>query len=146
MTLVKWNQINSIGDIFDSFDGIFHHGFNRFNGMDLNNSQLKPSINVKEDNDQFFVSIDLPGVEKKNLQLSVTDGFMRVIAERKDLSNSKDENHAWKEASVGRYERSFELPISVDEDKIKAKFKNGVLNLIIPKENVVSEVKKIIIN
>ena len=146
MTLVKWNPINSIGDIFDSFDGIFHHGFNRFNGMDLNNSQLKPSINVKEDNDQFFVSIDLPGVEKKNLQLSVTDGFMRVIAERKDLSNSKDENHTWKEASAGRYERSFELPISVDEDKIKAKFKNGVLNLIIPKENVVSEVKKITIN
>jgi len=146
MTLVKWNQINSIGDIFDSFDGIFHHGFNRFNGMDLNDSQLKPSINAKEDNDQFLVSIDLPGVEKKDLQLSVTDGFMRVIAERKDLSNSKDENHTWKEASVGRYERSFELPISVDADKIKAKFKNGVLNLIIPKENVVSEVKKITIN
>ena len=146
MTLVKWNQINSIGDIFDSFDGIFYHGFYRFNGMDLNDSQLKPSINVKEDNDQFFVSIDFPGVEKKDLQLSVTDGFMRIIAERKDLSSSKDENHTWKEASVDRYERSFELPISVDEDKIKAKFKNGVLNLIIPKENVVSEVKKITIN
>ena len=71
---------------------------------------------------------------------------MKVIAERKDLLESKNENRIWKEVGIGRYERSFELPISVNEDKIKAKFKNGVLNLTIPKENIVSEVKKITIN
>ena len=146
MTLVKWSPINSIGDIFDSFDSIFHHGLNRLNAVDFDNFQLKPSVNVKEDNGQFFVSIDLPGVEKKDLQLSITDGFMKVIAERKDLLESKNENRIWKEVGIGRYERSFELPISVNEDKIKAKFKNGVLNLTIPKENIVSEVKKITIN
>ena len=146
MTLVKWSPINSMGDIFDSFDSIFHHGFNRVNGLDIDDFQLKPSVNVKEDDDQYFVSIDLPGVEKRDLQLSIADGFMKVIAERKDLLESKNENRTWKEACIGKYERSFELPVSVNEDKIKANFKNGVLNLTIPKEEVVSKEKKITIN
>ena len=146
MTLVKWSPINSAGDIFDSFDSIFHHGFNHLNGLDINDFQLKPSVNVKDDDDQYFVSIDLPGVDKRDLQLSIADGFMKVIAERKDLLVSKNENRIWKEVGIGRYERSFELPISVNEDKIKAKFKNGVLNLTIPKEDIVSEEKKITIN
>ena len=143
MTLVKWSPAGNINDVFDSFGRMFNYGFNSLESV---NSQLIPSVNVRENDDDFFVSIDLPGVDKKDLQLNLSDGFMKVIAERKDHSKLKNEDHIWRESKMGKYERSFELPISVNEDKIKAKFKNGVLNLTIPKENIVSEVKKITIN
>jgi len=146
MTLVKWNPINSMSDVFDSFDGMFNYGINRFGNRGAVDSQLNPSVNVKENKDEFFVLIDLPGVDKKDLQLNLSEGCMTVIAERKDHSESKNEDHVWQESRVGRYERSFELPVNINEDKIKAKFKNGVLSLIIPKEDIVSKVKKIAIN
>ena len=143
MNIIKWNNLNSalptMNRLDDLFDSMIYKKLER-------SQNWMPEVSIFENDKQYTVTLDIPGVEKKNLQLSISDGFMRLIAERKDLSESKNENHIWKEASVGRYERSFELPVSVDEDKIKAKFKNGVLNLIIPKENVVSEVKKITIN
>ena len=143
MTLVKWSPADNMNDVFDSFDRMFNYGFNSSESV---NSQLIPSVNVRENDDDFFVTIDLPGVDKKDLQLNLSDGFMKVIAERKDHSKLKNEDDIWRESKMGKYERSFELPLNVNEDKIKAKFKNGVLSLIIPKENIVSEVKKIAIN
>ncbi len=71
MTLVKWNPINSMSDVFDSFDGMFNYGINRFGNRGAVDSQLNPSVNVKENKDEFCVLIDLPGVNKKDLQLNL---------------------------------------------------------------------------
>ena len=146
MTLVKWSPAGNMNDIFDSFDRMFNYGFSSFNSLKSIDSQLIPSVNFGENDDEYFVTIDLPGVYKKDLQLNLSDGRIKVIAERKDYSKLKNEGHIWRESMMGKYERSFELPLNVDKDKIKAKFENGVLSLIIPKENIVSDVKKIAIN
>ena len=146
MTLVQWSPAGNMNDVFDNFDRIFNYGFNTFNSLESVDSQLIPSVNFGENDDEYFVTIDLPGVDKKDLQLHLSDGRIKVIAERKDYSKLKNEGHIWRESMMGKYERSFELPLNVNGDKIKAKFKNGVLSLIIPKENIVSEVKKIAIN
>ena len=108
---------------------------------------LTPPINVNETEDVYSVSIDLPGVEKKDLEINLNDGQVTVIAERRSNDESKNNDYTLQESMVGKYQRSFELPSAINEDKIKAKFKSGVLNLIIPKvEKSELEVKKIAIS
>jgi HSP20 family protein len=75
-------------------------------------------------------SLDLPGVEKKDVEVSVSNGFLTISGERKNISS---EGRIWQETSFGTFKRTFELTEAVVEDKIKAQFKNGVLKISLPK-------------
>ena len=91
--------------------------------------------------------MDLPGVEKKDLAVNTSEGMVTVIGERKSSKPGKGNPCIWQEISHGTFQRSFELSNAVQEDKIKARFKNGVLNLRIPKaEEVKPAVKKIVVS
>jgi HSP20 family protein len=97
--------------------------------------------------DNYSVFIDLPGVEKKDIEVSMNDGQVVVLAERKKNIETNSDKYAWQESIAGKYQRTFELPSVINEDNIKAKYNNGVLNLIIPKiKERKLEAKKIAIN
>ena len=144
MTLVRWNPINSLDNVFDSFDNFFNYSW-PFQIVNQSKVDLRPNVNLIENEDEFFLSIDLPGIKKKDLQLNLSEGSLVLFAERKGLVNQKDKMIC-QESNVGKIERVFDLPNNIDKDKIKANFKNGVLDLIIPKINIEDKVKKIAIN
>ena len=80
-----------------------------------------------------MASLDLPGVEKKDVEVSVSNGFLTISGERKNISGESGEGRICQETSFGTFKRTFELTEAVVEDKIKAQFKNGVLKISLPK-------------
>ena len=133
MTLVKWKPMNSMFDVFNDMDKLFNNY--RINDSIINDddSFWIPSFDIIESNNSFILSTDLPGLEKKDINIDINDRLLTISGERK--TNIKKDNDDWlyNELRYGRFSRSFTLPESINENKIKANFKNGVLNLEIEK-------------
>ena len=94
---------------------------------------MQPLLDVYETDSTIVASLDLPGVEKKDVEVSVSNGFLTISGERKNISGESGEGRIWQETSFGTFKRTFELTEAVVEDKIKAQFKNGVLKISLPK-------------
>ncbi|GAB6074845.1 Hsp20/alpha crystallin family protein [Nautilia lithotrophica] len=92
-----------------------------------------PAVNEKVDEKGYYLEIDLPGVEKENIEISVNEGILTISGERKLERKEEKENYTRIESFFGRFERSFKLPADADADNIEAKYENGVLKLFIPK-------------
>ena len=147
MTLVKWTPKRDMLNFFDDVDHMISQTFSLPLETKHDSRFFSPFMNVNELDLEYTVSMDLPGVEKKDVEVSMSEGVVTVIGKRKNSQQEKDNSCIWKETSRGTFQRSFELSNTVQEDKIKAKFDNGVLNLTIPKaEDVKLAVKKIAVS
>ena len=139
MTLVKWIPRNSLINDFDNMlDTMFNDGWNR---SLIKNNNL--SVDIIEKENEFELTADLPGFDKKEINISIQDKVLSLIANHKSSSDSK-ESYRLRERNSKSFNRSFTLPENVIEEKINAKFKNGSLKIILPKvEKTEPEVKKI---
>ena len=147
MTLVKWTPKRNMFNVFDDVEKMVNQAFGHsIRGMEVT-SQLQPLLDVYETDSIIEVSVDLPGVEKKDVEVNVSNGFLTISGERKNTSGESTEGRIWQETSHGTFKRSFELTDAVVEDKIKAQFKNGVLKISFPKaEEIKPTVRKIAVN
>ena len=139
MTLVKWIPRKSLINDFDNMlDTMFNDGWNR---SLIKNNNL--SVDIIEKENEFELTADLPGFDKKEINLSIQDKVLSLIANHKASSDSK-ESYRLRERNSKSFNRSFTLPENVIEEKINAKFKNGSLKIILPKvEKIEPEIKKI---
>ena len=139
MTLVKWIPRKSLINDFDNMlDTMFNDGWNR---SLIKNNNL--SVDIIEKENEFELTADLPGFDKKEINLSIQDKVLSLIANHKSSSDSK-ESYRLRERNSKSFNRSFTLPENVIEEKINAKFKNGSLKIILPKvEEIEPEIKKI---
>jgi len=92
-----------------------------------------PQVDVTETDKEIKVSADIPGVEPKDIDVSVEDGMLTIKGEKKYERQEKEKRQYRMERSYGSFERAIELPAEVDESKAKAEFKKGVLRLALPK-------------
>ena len=92
-----------------------------------------PAVDIEEDEKAITIRADIPDMDRKDINVSVSDGYLAIRGERK--SEKKEENKTYRrvERSYGAFERSFALPENVDQDKIDADYKNGVLKVMLPK-------------
>jgi HSP20 family protein len=98
-------------------------------------ADLQMKIDVKEDEKSFTVKADIPGVKKEDIHVDVEGDHVTVRAEAKqERDEKKDEKIIHSERSYGMVSRSFTLPIDVDAKSAKAEYKDGVLNLVLPKK------------
>ena len=147
MTLVKWKPKRDMLNFFDDVDRMISQAFSHPLDREYESRYFSPYMNVSESDLEYTVSMDLPGVDKKDVEVNISEGMLTVIGERKNSQQGKDNSYILQETSYGTFRRSFELSNAVKEDKIKACFKNGVLNLTIPKaEEVKPAVKKIAVS
>ena len=147
MTLVKWIPKRNMFNIFDDVEQMIHQAFG--NSLENGSRRLSysPLMNVSETESDYLVIMDLPGVEKKDVEVNLNNGILTVSGERKISEKSDENNHIWYETNYGTFSRSFELTSDIVEEKIKAKFNNGILNITIPKaEEVKPSVKKITVS
>jgi len=94
-----------------------------------------PSVDVRETKDEIVVSIELPGIRREDVTLTVENGMLSVSGEKKqefEQGKAGGDYHLI-ERTYGRFERSFTLPRTVDQQKVKAAFENGVLNITLSK-------------
>jgi len=131
MTLVKWTPRTSLMNFNNDLD----HWFDNF--FDFRNddyvSAITPVVNVEETENNFQISAELPGMEKKDIQISVENNVLSISGEKKFEDETKNKNYHRVERSYGKFHRSFKIPGGVDVNNIDASYKNGVLNLTLPK-------------
>ena len=130
MTLVKWTPKRNMFNMFDDVDKMINQAFGHSILKEEITSHVQPLLDVYETDNTIVASLNLPGVEKKDVEVSVSNGFLTISGERKNISS---EGRIWQETSFGTFKRTFELTEAVVEDKIKAQFKNGVLKISLPK-------------
>lgn len=120
---------------FDLFDDMFNDSFL----MSGNSSRLMKT-DIKEKDKEYVIEMDLPGYEKENIKINIADGYLTIHAVSSKNSSEKEEGKfVRKERYLGECSRSFYIGDDVNEDSIKASFKNGILKVEIPKKEAVEK-------
>lgn len=124
-----------IDDLFDQFtSGFFDESHWPSFGQAPEFPGLRePSVDISESDNAYEVTADLPGVSEDDLDVSVDENVITIKAEQSHEDERKEKNYHVMERSSGTYQRTIPLPNDVDAENIKAKFKNGVLSLNLPK-------------
>ena len=125
MRIVKYNNNNVFPSLINEF-------FNDDFGMNfLNRSHFVPSVNSLENNDSFEIDLAVPGMKKEDFTIELNDKVL-VISSETSNTNENDKIRL-NEFNFSSFQRSFRVPDSVDQDKIKANYKNGILKIKLPK-------------
>ncbi len=125
-----WDELSSARREVDRvFDRFFGQGAAQ--GMTV----WAPAVDVRETNDELQVTAELPGLAPEDVNVTVENGVLTISGEKKQevQEGKEDGNYYLYERRYGRFERSFSLPRSVNADKVKASFENGVLTIALPK-------------
>lgn len=96
-------------------------------------AQFSPALDVKEDEKNIYVHAELPGLDEDHIDISIKDGVLALKGEKKTEEKKEGENYVRIERSYGSFHRSVALSSDVDESKVDARFKNGVLSITLPK-------------
>lgn len=133
--LQKWTPFAELNGLHDRLHDLLPGLWNR-NG---NTSELwkasdwEPAVDIEESDTEFLITADLPDVKKEDIQLTVRDGILTLSGEKKTKSEEKSKTFHRVERFQGSYKRSFALPDNVDEEKLDANYKDGVLKVSLPK-------------
>ena len=132
MYLVKRNpRVDWTPQHVDRFFNDFWN--NSFSHFDEDSTVWSPRVDVKETKDAYELLADLPGLEKKEINISLNDNVLTVKGERKSEEKSEDENCYYNERTYGTFSRSFRLPNMVEQKDIRAEYKDGVLKVVLRK-------------
>jgi HSP20 family protein len=105
---------------------------------------FEPKVNVSESEKEIKVSAELPGMDDKDINISLSENELTIKGEKKEEKEEKKENYYHMERSYGSFSRTLPLPCKVESDKVEAQFKKGVLTITLPKAaEAIKETKKI---
>ena len=123
-------SIRIIND-FSEYDDFFNTNISNFVGSDFVSSN--PSVNVVESDENFKIEVAAPGLEKKDFSLSLENDQLVIESTKKEEKEVKEEKFTRREFNYASFKRNFQLPETVDANKIAAKYENGILNITLPK-------------
>ena len=136
MTLIKWAPRPA--SIFDDMDKMINNVFeNDWNFPVRSKTNWSPAVDVKESDNSFTLTADIPGLTKKEVKVNITDGILSISGERKFEDEKESGNYHYRERRYGYFSRTFNLPETVNDKDISASFKNGILSIELPKHEVV---------
>ncbi len=130
MTLVKYQ--NQVPNLFNRF---FDTEFDSFLSKNYSSTNTSlPAVNIKETDADYQVEFAAPGYDKKDFNIELNNDVLTISSEKVIENNEENTNFSKKEFSYESFSRSFNLPELVEGDKIRATYKNGILNVVIPKK------------
>ncbi|MEK6791649.1 MAG: Hsp20/alpha crystallin family protein [Deltaproteobacteria bacterium] len=133
--LKKWEPMKELTTIQREMDEIARRFFGSFPGGFLRREfagEFTPVMDCYMKNGQFIVHTELPGIEAKDVDISITGNLLTIRGERKSVVDEKKTDYLFHESSYGSFERTMTLPEGVDTGKVHATCKNGVLELTMP--------------
>ena len=140
MALVKWmgedllEPFRDFGDLETEMHRLFGRPLLPSRWLlPKNGGQWLPEVDITEEKDRIIVTADLPGMKQEEIAVEVSDGVLTIQGERKRESETKDAKTYRVERSYGSFLRSFTLPAGVDATRVNAAYKNGVLEITLPK-------------
>jgi HSP20 family protein len=131
MAIVRWKPMRDIFAVQDEMNRMFNSFWGDRMGED--DGMLMPPVDVTEKEDKFTVSVELPGLKKDDIKLSLRNNVLTISGLKKRESESKDDRFHRIERSFGTFCRTINLASSVDASKIDADFKDGILTVNLPK-------------
>ena len=142
MTLITYKPRTSI---ISDFDRLFNNFWDTSSQFSLKEN-FNLSCRIDENEDYYFIETDLPGIEKKAIDINITDDTIVISGERKALKDCSNNTLQYGNSNYGEFTKSFYIPEDANRDKINAKMKNGVLSIEIKKsKKVPSNERKITI-
>lgn len=142
MSIVRWNPVRELTTFPSDILGMqkeINHMFDRFfRGGTLDEGDFLPStwmpaVDLVEKDDAFVARVELPGVSKDDVKITLQDSILTIRGEKKEQQESKESNYHRLERSYGSFQRSFTLPSSVKSDSVGAEYKDGILTVTLPK-------------
>lgn len=138
MSLVRWDPFRELEDMSTRLNRIFGHSMVPRTAADAGKDAMMvfdwaPTVDIAETPEEFHIKAELPEVKKEDVKVSVDNGVLRLEGERKQEKEEKGKKYHRVERSYGSFLRTFALPDNVDDTKVRAEFKDGVLNVRLPK-------------
>lgn len=139
MAITKWKKPSDGHDespvVYSTpFSNLMENFFND-NFFSREFSTAVPAVNVSEDNDKFCVELSAPGFNKEDFRVESDNKVLLISAEHKTENEDKTKTYTRKEFSYGSFRRTFSLPETVNDEKIDAKYENGILKITLPKKD-----------
>ena len=136
--LTPWRPMRELETIQRRMDDLFKDLSERFFGPGARERSVwgteawAPAIESHVDKDTLIVKADLPGIDPKEVSISVTGNQLTIEGERKREEKKEEKDYFYREVAYGKFSRTMTLPEGVDADKVKASYKNGVLEITMP--------------
>jgi HSP20 family protein len=135
MNLIKWDPFRELDDVSSRLNRIF----GRLPSRSASDNEMlavadwMPSVDISETDAAYLIKGEIPGVNKEDVKVTIQDGMLTIQGERKQEKEEKNKKFHRVECSYGNFMRSFRVPDDADESGVKAEFKDGMLNVTLPK-------------
>lgn len=134
MAVVRWQPYGAVASLQDSINRLFNDAFARTGAdEDFTLSAWKPLVDIFDKDDAIIIHAELPGVRKEDVSIELKENILTLKGERCETKEVKEDKFYRKERTFGSFHRAFTLPTAINPDLIKATFKDGVLEIEIPK-------------
>jgi len=128
--LVRWDPFREISTVRDSFDRLL----SRMHDVFSEGQTWSPAVDIEDHGDNLIVKAELPGIDKKDINVSVTEDTLTISGKTQEEKKEKRGKVLYQERNYGSFVRSFTLPAEVNREKVKATYKDGVLEITLPKK------------
>ncbi|HOK57106.1 MAG TPA: Hsp20/alpha crystallin family protein [bacterium] len=135
--LARWNPIKEVLDLRDDFDRLIDRFFSK--DFDIWEGPRPFDVDIYEEADNVVVKAEIPGMNKEDITVSLTEDTVTISGKKAEEKKIEKENYFRKEIRTGSFSRSFTLPCAVDKEKVKATYKNGILEIVLPKSEKAKE-------
>jgi len=136
MYITRYEPRNFVRDVSEEFNRLFGGRFGGYlptDGGDLAATDWLPAVDIKEEDNRFLVRADLPGVDPKDVEITLQNGTLAIKGKRESEAKREEQDYYRVERVYGEFYRRFVLPDSADPDKVSAKYDKGVLEIDIGK-------------
>lgn len=131
--LTRWEPFREVGDIQHEVNRLFDNFFGRPAMVPAAERAWVPLCDMHETKDDLYVTLEVPGVHEQDIHVAITGDLLTVKGERKWEKELKDDSFHRVERIYGKFERAVPLPVPVQADKVKASYRDGVLEIKLPK-------------
>src|SRR6201984_971114 len=132
--LTRWEPFREFATLQDRMNRLFRESYNENQDQSLTTSSCAPALDVYEDEHNVTLKIEVPGIEEKDIDVRIENNTLTVHGERKIEKEEKEENYRRVERQYGSFTRTFNLPTTVDSEKVSANYDKGVLKISLPKK------------
>ena len=132
MELVRWEPFAGFGDVRSVFNDLFDENFGRSSAQP-SMSKWYPAVDVLESKESYLIRAELPGMKREDINVEVKDGTLLLSGERKSEKPAEGVEYRHAERVAAKFWRSFSLPETVKQEGIEATYKDGILEIRVPK-------------
>lgn len=133
MKITKWDPFQELEDVFSRYGKSLSWPGKGIHQEVMATGDWSPRVDIAETEKEFMIKAEVPDIKKEDIKIAIDNGILTIRGERKQEKEDKDKKFHRIERSYGSFLRSFTLPENVDEKKVEATFKDGMLTLEIPK-------------